>query len=258
MREGPAGRLAALSHRALRYAAALQVPDATYLTGRLYRYHSLPATTALRRRLPGPEAVARALDADRSGRAAPPLQRGEDRVMFDAGPAIWRTWDHPDRGDPASSGWRPKLYVSPMLEGLGESVRALLDLFHHAHGPYSVKAGRDLPGILRPDKLVAYFHTTDDLFESAASLRRTLSGLRVHGVPFSAQLDDDGLLSWGADPPSSVDGPSWRALIANAAAATMATALEEGDPDPVQAGLDGIARVGVDVGDWTPTALRPG
>ena len=84
-------------------------------------------------------------------------------------------------------------------------------------GVRGLKLGRGLPGLTRPDKLVAYFGRLDDLQEAGAGLHRRLGGCPVHGVPFTAELSSDGLLSWGADRPRTVPGQpeSWRLWIAS-------------------------------------------
>ena len=71
------------------------------------------------------------------------------------------------------------------------------------------KIGDDAGGLLRPDKMVAYFGAREELDDVGAALRARLAGCPAHGVPFTAGLGDDGLLSWGLDPPESERALSW-------------------------------------------------
>jgi hypothetical protein len=95
------------------------------------------------------------------------------------------------------------------------------------------KVGVGTAGLLRPDKIVAYFGTRDDLFAAAPPIRRALGGVPAHGVPFSAEIADAGLLSWGIDPrgASTVWGASWRqwitTMLASALVGAAAASVEE-------------------------------
>ena len=47
---------------------------------------------------------------------------------------------------------------------------------------------------------------------------RSLGSCPAHGVPFTAEISPDGLLSWGADPPGrsfsdGADSTSWRMWV---------------------------------------------
>jgi hypothetical protein len=77
------------------------------------------------------------------------------------------------------------------------------------------KIGTGTMGLLRPHKIVAYFADRDHLVVAARWLEDRLRGTRAHGVPFSAELGGDGLLSWGIDPTGSSCGwgASWRQWI---------------------------------------------
>jgi hypothetical protein len=92
---------------------------------------------------------------------------------------------------------------------------------------FAFKVGGDLPALLRPDKLVVYFARYGDLTESAARLQATLTGVPAQGVPFSAPLTADGLLSWGIDPAEDMQtfgwkgGESWRAWVTSRLAESL-------------------------------------
>jgi hypothetical protein len=151
-----------------------------------------------------------------------------------------------------------KLYVSPPAEHLREAFNATLEVLTEVRAP-SFKIGRDLYGVLRPDKLVAYFGSREAVHDAGDRLRRRLEGMPAQGVPFTAALDAEELLSWGTDPPRGEhllawQGPSWRRWITDrlavallSAKAAAATALE-----PWQFALDRLRLEGIETTTWTP------
>jgi hypothetical protein len=154
-----------------------------------------------------------------------------------------------------------KLYVSPRPERIREAfeivVRVLSDF---SETPF--KIGHNAAGLLRPDKLVAYFLDRETLDEVAALLARELAGCEAHGVPFSAGLDDSGLLSWGVDPPDSDVAlhwrgrESWRLWVAKrlGSAMAMARASRRSSVEPWQFALARARRHGIDTNTWAPSA----
>ena len=202
------GRTVALSHAALRYGQALDRLPAETLALRLYLFGRRPLTTALRRLLPTEEAVTAALGLAPGGHV-----RG----------LLGRAWVEDPRGDGASP-WRmlrrrgaaraperhggAKLYVSPHPEQVGESIAAVADVLGDRAGVVGFKVARDVGGLCRPDKLVCYFSRVEDLHEAVGALQPRLEGIAAHGVPFTAPIDADGLLSWGLDPPDDPANPT--------------------------------------------------
>jgi len=72
--------------------------------------------------------------------------------------------------------------------------------------------------LLRPDKMVAYFNNWLEMGQAAAAMSAELNGFTPHGVPFTAQIDDTGILSWGLDPAetevlSAIEAGSWRIRV---------------------------------------------
>lgn len=250
----PAGRLSQLSLAALRLAVATGVDEPRALADRLYRYNTRPASPAWRRRFGDAGAVARVVEGRGPARA-----QSEDLVTFGHSPAAWRVWTDPRAAQPGRGRPTFKLYLSPDPGQIGEACRALRDLMGTRHGPFTMKVGRDLHGLLRPDKLVAYFVSSGRLHDAARRLTSVLAGMPAQGVPFTAALTEDGLLSWAADPGSAVEPPgprrreSWRTWVADHLAAGLATALHAGAAvPPVQFALDRIRLDGVDPVTWTP------
>ena len=116
--------------------------------------------------------------------------------------------------------------------------------------------------MLRPDKLVAYFGSFEQLSLAAEQLARSLDGCPVHGVPFTAALTADGLLSWGLDPPAGErllpwqTGESWRVWVAHRLAIALLAARGAGATaiEPWHFALERLALEGIDTGTWTPSA----
>jgi hypothetical protein len=130
----------------------------------------------------------------------------------------WHMWS---RKDKISRGLYKnavyKLYISPapaLFPGVFAKSVEILSMT----AALGFKTGIDRHGLLRPDKFMVYFHHYDQLMDAAAILEKELKGFKSQGVPFTAQLDDNGMLSWGVDPPKSAGtenlaGGSWRGHI---------------------------------------------
>src|SRR5262249_48796660 len=122
-----------------------------------------------------------------------------------------------------------KLYISPACDALAEAFQTTLAALTELRVP-AFKVGRDLYGVLRPDKFIAYFADWATLETAADVLRARLAGCPAHGVPFTAALDDTGLLAWGVDPPVADGVPhwwsreSWRLWVTNHLAVALVAA----------------------------------
>lgn len=214
----PEGAASRLARQAVRYAATLDSDDPQSLTVRLYCYGRLPLTPAWARRLPDHAAVAEHLGAGRGGTLAAAVERHWRLSGNPAAPDGWLSWARRSTSAAASlpaDGRSCKLYLSPRPEALREAFAALVAVLADSHAT-AFKVGRDAHGVLRPDKLVAYFPSVEGVRGAAAQLAARLAGLPAHGVAFTAPLTPDALLSWGADPPPAPGGQpeSWRLWVA--------------------------------------------
>jgi hypothetical protein len=253
--DGGRGRIGALSMAALRYGQELGPLEEPLVAMRMYLYGWLPVSPTLRERWPDEDAVAAWLGLDRGGPAHEVLTEGWIAVPEpDDGPVYWRSWRA--RGTGARRGSNFKLYVSPGPDGLPDALLAVAETLRGAPGLSAFKIGRDVGGICRPDKLVAYFDRLDDLHGAATALGERLDGCPPHGVPFTAAIDRDGLLSWGSDPPRAPGGEpagSWRLWIAERLAEFLARAQREGGAlEPWRFALERLALAGVDADTWAP------
>jgi hypothetical protein len=115
----------------------------------------------------------------------------------------------------------------------------------------SFKVGRGIEGLLRPDKIVAYFADRKHMEEVSKALARLLRDCPVQGVPFTAEVGGDGLLSTGVDPVARNVAVSWRSWITDELALALAKARAAGAADRVIAALEHMRESGVDPCSWT-------
>jgi hypothetical protein len=246
-----------LSRDALLHAQDLETNDTHALTMALYFYNRIPASPFWKTRLANRGAVLTYVGADRGT-----LRTLLDREWVAATSEGWLSWSSKSRTARDAAEVTYKLYVSPRPERMPDAfeiVVRVLSAFPETH----FKIGDDAAGLLRPDKFVAYFKTREDLDEAAAELRRELAGCDAHGVPFTAGLDDRGLLSWGMDPPLNdralqwLRSDSWRLWLAKRLGAAIAIAKLARTPaavEPCRFAVERARRHGVDVETWTPSA----
>jgi hypothetical protein len=256
----PEALLPRLSKAALEYAQALAIDDASRLSSRLYFYNRIPLTPQWTRRLPSEDAVAEFLGiSDPTNRKY--IQRSWSQVELSAPYNAWFQWR--SRGEPPvdreqRTGY--KLYVSPQPDALPDAFRAVLEVLDGSDA-HSFKIGCDSIGLLRPDKFVLYFWDFDSLEQAARDIASRLSGCPAHGVPFTAAIGDDGLLSWGRDPLPEKgtlrwQGPeSWRLWITNRLAVALVSARKSspGILQPWQFALERLRLENVDTVTWNPT-----
>lgn len=254
-----AGRLAGISLDALRYGQELDVDDAFVLSYRLYGYNRRPLTPRWRRLLGDGDAVLSWLGVGPGGRWRQELDRGwESKGPND----WWLSWQSRAPVDGLTgSGATWKLYVSPAPEVLPESFGAILEALAAARAP-QFKVGADAWGLLRADKIVAYFPSFELLAAAADALASRLSGMPAQGVPFTSEIGGDGLISWGVDPPreeSALGGESWRLWLTHRLARALISARsahsEDTESEPWRFALERVRLEGVDTDTWTPGAM---
>ena len=256
---GAGGRLADLSLAALRYAQDLAEDDPLTLSFRLYGYNRQPLTPAWKRLLPKGENMLAWLGIRRGGRHRRLLDRSWERT----GGSVewWLSWRSRRDGDlsgTSGGGATWKLYVSPAPEALPESFGDILEALAAGRAA-QFKVGADALGILRADKIVAYFPSFERLATAAEALETRLSGIPAQGVPFTSEIGGAGLLSWGVDPPreesSLGSGESWRLWLTHRLSRALLSARSTQTPEPWRFALDRVRLEGVDTDTWTPGAL---
>lgn len=254
----PRGRIARLSIDALRHVAALPIGDVAVLAGRLYRYNSLPLSPA------NAAAAVPTTDLARLGLAAPGVAAALDRDWTCTASGVdgeWLCWSAAERWE-STEGARGtcKLYVSPAPAAIREAFAATVAAAT-AHQALAFKAGAGAYGLLRPDKLVIYFRHRDHLSAAAAALAGALAGAPAQGVPFTAGVTADGMISWAADPPlhagliGGVASESWRSWLTTQLAAALVAGRSDGGGgwgDAVRFALRRTAALRIDPRTWIP------
>jgi hypothetical protein len=267
----PSGHVARLSLDALHYAAALPIDDIATLARRLYAYNRLPVTPANAAPALLTTDLARlGFIATGNGNAVgvtSAVSATLDRHWtYTPSDGEWLSWSSPERWA-AIDTTHPtcKLYVSPAPTAIADAFAATVAAAT-THGALAFKVGAGPYGLLRPDKLVMYFRDRAQLFAAATALTAALAGAPAHGVPFTAALTENGMLSWAADPPEHVGlvgwttGTSWRSWLttqlagALIAGRTVGRTMANGEPDradPVRFALHRAAALRIDPRTWT-------
>jgi hypothetical protein len=254
-------RLARLSLDALRFAASDPSLGSSRIAAVLYQFNRLPSSPRWERVIPDREGVMRyvGLELGSETRRARAATWDIDGRHGSAG-WIYLTRRRPvASGAPDGRGATWKLYVSPTLAELPRTFQAVLAIATRMDVPH-LKLGSDVLGLLRPDKLVLYFADLESLLAVAREIERTLAGSAAQGVPFTAPIDDHGLLSWGVDPPSSAQAfgwqsrESWRTYLASHLAASIAECRTTDAEANMRFALDRLRRDGVDTDRWIASA----
>jgi hypothetical protein len=254
---GPQGTIAQMSRRALRQADRLRTEDAAQLADWLYRYGVQPMSARWFKRLPDSSAV---LDFVGAGPGTARRRLLDSRWELSNPDAAngWIAWSSRGRSPANPGGATYKLYVSPQPEAMPEAFAAVHEI--SAAPMHGFKIGASAAGLLRPDKMVLYFDSLEKLLAVASELDERLSEVPAHGVPFSAQITANGLLSWGMDPPQQErrlawqDTESWRLWVVRRLALAMCAARSTASPSLTSSdfALERLKHEGVDVDDWKP------
>ena len=165
-----------------------------------------------------------------------------------------------DRNPPLEGETIYKLYISPACSHIRDAFEATAGVVDLCNAVYW-KIGADVYGLLRPDKMVLYFLSMADLERAASSILEKLAGCPAQGVPFTAELPGDRLLSWGIDPPTDeyavpwLKRESWRLRICNrlATALLLAKSSNQTTRSAVLFALERLRFEGIDPETWAPT-----
>lgn len=211
--------LGLLSKQGIEYALHLDNIDIRSLANRLYTYNTLPWDSSLKGNF-ADDTDTRDFVFSASGTTLVSLLHKEWWLVNDPLKDYWLGWTRQSLGNSLpiqKDGNTYKLYMSPVIHDLPGTMAVALPVLSSSDA-FSFKIGNGIQGLLRPDKMVAYFDNKSSLLATAAELKDKLSCFKVQGVPFTAQADDNGIVSWGIDPPGtevleSVEGGSWRCKV---------------------------------------------
>lgn len=256
------GKIAQLSLDALKYAQALEIDQSSKLSSRLYFYNRLPVSAYWKRKFSTPEAVVEYLGIDTGSSHRLLLEQNWQQLSPPPENQGWLIWQSRQfRPVSPKPQYTYKLYISPSCEFLRDAFQTTVKVL--SESPVSqFKIGQDVYGLLRPDKLVAYFWSFEALEEAATCLMHKLEGIPAHGVPFTAEIAGNGLLSWGIDPPKAEQvlswqaRESWRLWVTNRLAVALLAAKSAPSEavEPWQFAIERLRLEGVDTESWTPTA----
>lgn len=243
-------RIQALSRAAIEYGQDLHLSDPLMLSARMYFFGRRPISPTV---------------CDNPAYAKFPL-RFLAAVLshFNSSEAVevkvrqgWFLFKR--KGANPSGACRHKLYISPQIEDLPYLEQELAKTLVETATMFKIAS--DVRGLMRPDKLLAYFATRENLLVAAGALRKVLVGARAHGVPFTGSLMPDGMLSWGIDPPTAkfslswLEQESWRLWVTNRLASSLILARRyNGEMSPYQFAISRMRADGVDADNWAPTA----
>ncbi len=253
------GRISRLSIKALQYGQMLDIQDPRRLALKLYSYNRHPLTPELIRQFPTPDHVERYLGIDETGKNRHLLERYWERASISGEfGAIWTSWKSRDKDRDRRCTY--KLYFSTPMKVLVEVFGDVLQVLSRSRAT-DLKFGKTIAQLTRPDNFMAYFPTMEDLRSGAENLASALKGIPTQGVPFTAEITEGGLLSWGIDPPKDKYKPlwqekeSWRVWVTNRLASALIAAKNHPDCDRQfwQFALDRLALEGVDTQNWIPS-----
>lgn len=213
----------------------------------LYRFGTVPRGPAIDRDFGPDDDPMAVLGLTAGGKARRLLETAYEATFLSGWYSFART--------PARVQFAPvcKLYVSPRPEALAAAFpRIAAELVRF--DVRSFKVGRGIEGLLRPDKIVAYFEDRAHMEAVAGALDRALWGCPAQGVPFTAEAGGNGLLSSGVDPPPGNTATSWRSWVTKRLAASLTVHRGAPRADLVAAALADIRLAGVDPDLWLPTA----
>jgi hypothetical protein len=239
-------RIARLSLAALRMAASASVEDTGAVAQWLYHFGTVPRGLRVERDFGPDDDPMAVIGLTVGGRSRRRLEAGYDASTVPGWYSFARA------GVPLQLTAACKLYVSPTPAALADAFPRVVDVFVESE-LRSFKVGRGIEGLLRPDKIVAYFDDRAELDAVAAALARALDACPAQGAPFTSDLAGDGLLSWGIDPPPGSEAVSWRSWVTRRLASSITARRSGSAAERVDAALADIRAAGVDPQCWAPT-----
>jgi hypothetical protein len=155
------------------------------------------------------------------------------------------------------------MYVSPTLESIPDVLPAIVDVFVEKRVRL-FRMGADLANLCRTDKIVAELDSVKHVEEVGRALDERLGDVPAQGVPFTADLRRDGLISWAIDPhqpPAAAghDYVSWRRWVTRRLAGALLDARDgaRAGLEPWRFALQRVRLEGIDTDTWTPLSGHP-
>ncbi|HNP24357.1 MAG TPA: hypothetical protein PKM63_18960 [Panacibacter sp.] len=224
-RQSSPGKLSLLSANAIRYCFHLKNETVKSLGNKLYTFNVIPMDKSHEKYLSSVSAVSDFLFTH-----FPENNTLSDNWTLNRERRYWFSWSR-NKSIPQQKYGETvntyKLYLSPMPEATASLFNIAVPVLTRS-GAGSFKIGQTMNGLLRPDKMVAYFENRDDLLLAANELEALCANTPAHGVPFTTQFDKNGLISFGIDfQASRKQGYSWRTWITDMLASIILQAKME-------------------------------
>lgn len=199
-----------VSELALSYAVAARHLPVAMLAERLYAFNTLPRSPSAKQ---DPEEYFRKLTGIDLSTPCPEI-----------GGRAWNVTFHPSWvyfGLGAASGNRFKVYLCPRPEDTHAVIPAFAQILSRSSGAI-FKIAYPAGSLVRPDKIVTYLPSFEDLEATLSLLVHSVPAARAQTVPFSAPVPGSSLFSWGVDPPGGSDrvARSWRSWLTHQIAET--------------------------------------
>jgi hypothetical protein len=248
--------IAGLSRQGIEYVLHLDTTEIKTVANRLYTYNTIPWDSSLKINFSEHTDI-RDFVFSASANSFISLLNKEWHLINDPETDYWLGWTRRHFANTSPTIY--KLYISPVIHDLPQVINVVLPILTSS-AAFSFKIGNSIQGLLRPDKMVLYFNDKSSLLQTGEELKDKLKDYRVQGVPFTAQIDDKGILSWGVDPPGSdilesIEGGSWRCKVTDQIALAVVQSKTE-DLDQRQT-IDFISSrlfvAGINPYDWTPS-----
>lgn len=237
--------IAALSLAAIRMAAAGSSIEPAAVARWLYRFGIAPCGPSIERDF-GPDDDPMAILSLTKGAHV----RRQLEIAYDAH-ALPGWYSFARTALPEQISTACKLYVSPKPEALSDAFPIIAEQFIR-NEVRSFKVGRGIEGLLRPDKIVAYFDSETHMMQVAAALDKSLHGCPVQGVPFTAEIAGSGLISSGIDPPVGASAVSWRSWITKRLATSLVASFPGESTQRTAIALTDLRDSGIDPNRWVP------
>lgn len=248
-----------LSRSAIRYGISLDINDISALSARLYFYNRMPVGDEVRREMVAGTTVRQKLALHEDGHLYAQLKsEGFEHMRASPGTGWLSCRKRPRLRETLTRLPTYKLYISPHPDDFWACVPICLAALKSLPD-VDLKIAESWHGVYRPDKFIVYFQSYDELVACVELLSRRLSGVRGHGVPFTAACTTDSLLSWGLDPPKSEfpttaweEKESWRLWITNRIANALVLAKSCGSEiiEPLMFATLWLEFEGVDTETW--------
>lgn len=245
---------------ALRYIDQIPVDDVVSLSARLYNFNRLPFNSIS---LSYGHPKNKVRDFVFGGRDPRTLGSGwienpPDSAQLGDWHRFLNTRRPPTRT--YADGWTCKLYIAVQWQDLPAAVSSILESTLAAGCVTGFKFPSDIFGLHRPDKLVLYVISRESVTALARELHSSLKGLKAHAVPFTEPLDDEGLFSWGADPPRAAPGSefneSWRLWLVRRIAGLLVHSRRLGHASRgINFALQRLALDRIDTERWAPISM---